>query len=136
MLKVPETGSRVWPSVWDDNREIENPHRIYPGWHGCPARGGGIYQHLYPGRRTQDVAGFLYDLAREFRGYHTAGSRDRSLRVLVDDEGNPSVDPAAAPGVFTNRHNGRFVEHDPPTGRKIREYSYVRGKRHGIWTTW
>lgn len=21
----------VWPSIWDDNGEIENPHRIYPG---------------------------------------------------------------------------------------------------------
>lgn len=31
------------------------------------------------------VAAFLYDLAREFRAYHTAGGRDRSLRVLVDD---------------------------------------------------
>ena len=31
------------------------------------------------------VAAFLYDLAREFRAYHTAGGRDRALRVLVDD---------------------------------------------------
>jgi len=23
----------VWPSIWQDNREIENPHRIYPGDH-------------------------------------------------------------------------------------------------------
>ena len=27
----------------------------------------------------------LYDLAREFRGYHTAGNRDPSLRVLTGD---------------------------------------------------
>ena len=32
------------------------------------------------------LSNFLYDLAREFRGYHTAGGRDRSLRVLVDDD--------------------------------------------------
>lgn len=32
------------------------------------------------------LAGYLYDLAREFRGYHTAGGRDSALRVLVDDE--------------------------------------------------
>jgi arginyl-tRNA synthetase len=32
-----------------------------------------------------DVAAYLYDLARGFRAYHTAGSRDASLRVLVDD---------------------------------------------------
>ena len=31
------------------------------------------------------VAGFLYYLAREFRGYHTAGSRDKTLRVLTED---------------------------------------------------
>jgi arginyl-tRNA synthetase len=31
------------------------------------------------------VSGLLYDLAREFRSYHTAGARDASLRVLVDD---------------------------------------------------
>jgi arginyl-tRNA synthetase len=31
------------------------------------------------------IANFLYDLAREFRSYHTAGGRDRSLRVLVED---------------------------------------------------
>jgi len=31
------------------------------------------------------VANHLYDLAREFRSYHTAGSQDPSLRVLVDD---------------------------------------------------
>jgi len=31
------------------------------------------------------VANALYDLAREFRAWHTAGSRDRDLRVLVDD---------------------------------------------------
>ena len=29
-----------------------------------------------------EVSNFLYDLAREFRGYHTAGSKDRNLRVL------------------------------------------------------
>lgn len=23
----------VWPSIWQENREIENPHRIYPGDH-------------------------------------------------------------------------------------------------------
>jgi len=23
----------VWPSIWQDNQEIENPHRIYPGDH-------------------------------------------------------------------------------------------------------
>jgi hypothetical protein len=23
----------VWPSIWQDNRDIENPHRIYPGDH-------------------------------------------------------------------------------------------------------
>ncbi len=32
------------------------------------------------------VSNFLYDLAREFRSYHTAGSRDASLRVIVDDD--------------------------------------------------
>jgi len=32
------------------------------------------------------VANAVYDLAREFRAYHTAGARDASLRVLVDDE--------------------------------------------------
>jgi len=31
------------------------------------------------------LSGYLYDLAREFRGYHTAGARDAALRVLVDD---------------------------------------------------
>jgi len=31
------------------------------------------------------VSGLLYDLAREFRSYHTAGARDATLRVLVDD---------------------------------------------------
>jgi arginyl-tRNA synthetase len=30
------------------------------------------------------VSNYLYDLAREFRAYHTAGGRDASLRVLVD----------------------------------------------------
>ncbi len=32
------------------------------------------------------VSNALYDLARGFRSYHTAGSRDASLRVLVDDD--------------------------------------------------
>jgi arginyl-tRNA synthetase len=32
------------------------------------------------------VSSYLYDLAREFRAYHTADARDASLRVLVDDE--------------------------------------------------
>ena len=32
------------------------------------------------------VANFLYELAREFRSYHSAGGRDRNLRVLVEDE--------------------------------------------------
>jgi len=31
------------------------------------------------------LSGYLYELAREFRGYHTAGARDAALRVLVDD---------------------------------------------------
>ncbi|MEE8107260.1 MAG: arginine--tRNA ligase [Planctomycetota bacterium] len=31
------------------------------------------------------VSNFLYELAREFRAYYTAGGRDASLRVLVDD---------------------------------------------------
>jgi arginyl-tRNA synthetase len=31
------------------------------------------------------LSGLLYDLAREFRSYHTAGARDATLRVLVDD---------------------------------------------------
>jgi arginyl-tRNA synthetase len=31
------------------------------------------------------LSGLLYELAREFRAYHTAGARDPSLRVLVDD---------------------------------------------------
>ncbi len=31
------------------------------------------------------LSGLLYDLAREFRAYHTAGARDATLRVLVDD---------------------------------------------------
>lgn len=31
------------------------------------------------------LSGLLYDLAREFRAYHTAGARDSTLRVLVDD---------------------------------------------------
>lgn len=31
------------------------------------------------------LSGHLYDLAREFRSYHTAGARDSTLRVLVDD---------------------------------------------------
>jgi len=31
------------------------------------------------------VSALLYELAREFRSYHTAGARDSSLRVLVDD---------------------------------------------------
>jgi len=31
------------------------------------------------------LSGLLYELAREFRSYHTAGARDSSLRVLVDD---------------------------------------------------
>ncbi|MHC4549571.1 MAG: arginine--tRNA ligase [Planctomycetota bacterium] len=31
------------------------------------------------------VSNHLYDLARDFRAYHTAGGRDASLRVLVDD---------------------------------------------------
>jgi arginyl-tRNA synthetase len=33
------------------------------------------------------LSGFLYDLAREFRAYFTAGARDASLRVLTDDPG-------------------------------------------------
>lgn len=32
------------------------------------------------------VSNYLYDLAREFRAYHTAGGRDATLRVLVDDD--------------------------------------------------
>jgi len=32
------------------------------------------------------VSNYLYELAREFRAYHTAGGRDASLRVLVDDD--------------------------------------------------
>jgi len=32
------------------------------------------------------VGSFLYDLAREFRAYHTAGARDAGLRVLTGDE--------------------------------------------------
>jgi arginyl-tRNA synthetase len=31
------------------------------------------------------LSGLLYELAREFRAYHTAGAKDGSLRVLVDD---------------------------------------------------
>ncbi len=31
------------------------------------------------------VSAHLYELAREFRSYHTAGGRDATLRVLVDD---------------------------------------------------
>jgi arginyl-tRNA synthetase len=31
------------------------------------------------------VANYLYDLAREFRAYYTAGGRDAGLRVLTDD---------------------------------------------------
>ncbi len=31
------------------------------------------------------VSAHLYDLAREFRSYHTAGARDATLRVLVED---------------------------------------------------
>ena len=32
------------------------------------------------------VSNFLYELARDFRAYHSAGGRDAALRVLVDDE--------------------------------------------------
>jgi len=32
------------------------------------------------------VSGYLYDLARAFRSYHTAGGRDATLRVLVEDD--------------------------------------------------
>jgi arginyl-tRNA synthetase len=32
------------------------------------------------------VSNYLYELAREFRAYHTAGGRDPTLRVLVDDD--------------------------------------------------
>jgi arginyl-tRNA synthetase len=31
------------------------------------------------------LSGLLYDLAREFRSYHTAGAKDATLRVLTDD---------------------------------------------------
>ena len=32
------------------------------------------------------VSNYLYDLAREFRGYHTAGGRDAALRVLTEND--------------------------------------------------
>lgn len=31
------------------------------------------------------LAGHIYELAREFRGYHAAGGKDRGLRVLAED---------------------------------------------------
>ena len=37
------------------------------------------------------LSGLLYDLAREFRSYHTAGARDATLRVLVDDAATRSA---------------------------------------------
>ena len=38
-------------------------------------------------REPSIVAAFLYEFAREFRGYHAAGGKDRALRVLCDDDG-------------------------------------------------
>ena len=45
----------------------------------------GVVERACADCEPSHVANFCYDLGRDFRAYHTAGGRDASLRVLVDD---------------------------------------------------
>lgn len=60
------------------------------------------------------LASHLYDLAREFRGYHAAGGRDRELRVLAEDAAIRGARLRLVDAVRTTLANGlRLLGMDP-----------------------
>lgn len=74
----------VWPSVWTDNREIENPHLIVPG--------DRIWISAYEMRRVSaDEAERLLSGQPLAADGEPSGPASDSFQSLIRDEGGPNV---------------------------------------------
>ena len=93
----------VWPSIWEFNPEVENPHRIYPG--------DRIWITPSQMRRLSEAE------AEDYLSRGTAGSEDDGLLADLDDSSSPPME-----SLFVTPPNLHYKQSGPVAFVSAEEY--------------